>query len=37
MRNTLSINVHSLNTAKKDELFAEALKNGEYLIQSESL
>ena len=26
------INAHSFNTAQKDELFAEALKNGDYLI-----
>ena len=27
-----TINAHSFNTAQKDELFAEALKNGDYLI-----
>lgn len=27
-----TINAHSYNTAQKDELFAEALKNGDYLI-----
>lgn len=27
-----TINAHSFNTAHKDELFAEALKNGDYLI-----
>ena len=27
-----TINAHSFNTAKKDELFAEALMNGDYLI-----
>lgn len=27
-----TINAHSLNTAKKDTLFAEALQNGDYLI-----
>lgn len=27
-----TINAHSFNTAKKDALFAEALKNGDYLI-----
>lgn len=27
-----TINAHSFNTAKKDKLFAEALKNGDYLI-----
>lgn len=27
-----TINAHSYNTAKKDTLFAEALKNGDYLI-----
>lgn len=27
-----TINAHSFNTAQKDELFAQALKNGDYLI-----
>lgn len=27
-----TINAHSFNTAQKDDLFAEALKNGDYLI-----
>ena len=27
-----TINAHSFNTAQKDELFADALKNGDYLI-----
>ena len=27
-----TINAHSYNTAQKDALFAEALKNGDYLI-----
>ena len=27
-----TINAHSYNTAQKDELFAEALANGDYLI-----
>ena len=27
-----TINAHSFNTAQKDEVFAEALKNGDYLI-----
>lgn len=27
-----TINAHSFNTAQKDDLFAEALKNGNYLI-----
>lgn len=27
-----TINAHSFNTAKKDALFAEALKNGDFLI-----
>lgn len=27
-----TINAHSYNTAQKDELFAEALKNGDYLV-----
>lgn len=27
-----TINAHSFNVAQKDELFAEALKNGDYLI-----
>lgn len=27
-----TINAHSFNTAQRDELFAEALKNGDYLI-----
>lgn len=27
-----TINAHSFNTAQKDELFAEALKNGDYLV-----
>lgn len=27
-----TVNAHSFNTAQKDELFAEALKNGDYLI-----
>lgn len=27
-----TINAHSFNTAKKDELFAEALQKGDYLI-----
>lgn len=27
-----TINAHSFNQAQKDELFAEALKNGDYLI-----
>ena len=27
-----TINAHSYNTAQKDELFAEALKNGDYLF-----
>ena len=27
-----TINAHSFNTAQRDELFAEALRNGDYLI-----
>lgn len=27
-----TINAHSFNVAQKDEIFAEALKNGDYLI-----
>ena len=27
-----TINAHSYNTAQKDELFAEALRNGDWLI-----
>ena len=27
-----TVNVHSFNTAKKDQLFAEALTNGDVLI-----
>ena len=27
-----TINAHSFNTAQKDELFADALKSGDYLI-----
>ena len=27
-----TINAHSFNTAQKDDLFAEALRNGDYLI-----
>ena len=27
-----TVNAHSFNTAQKDDLFADALRNGDYLI-----